>query len=51
MALRPLPRRLPEGDPRREGHETTYQPSRGGYFPPPKKPVPGAPKKKGEGQE
>ncbi|GGS81884.1 hypothetical protein [Streptomyces griseoviridis] len=25
--------------------KTTYQPSRGGYFPAPKKPVPGTPKK------
>ena len=45
MALRPLPKRLPENDPRRSGHETTYQSSRGGYFPPADKPVPGTPKK------
>lgn len=44
MALRPLPKRLPENDPRRAGHETTYQSSRGGWFPAPKKPTPGAPK-------
>lgn len=45
MALRKLPKRLPENDPRREGHETTYQASRGGWFPAPKKPVPGTSKK------
>ncbi|CAL9350558.1 hypothetical protein SUDANB1_00452 [Streptomyces sp. enrichment culture] len=31
-------------DPRLQGHETTYQASRGGHFPPPEQPVPGAPK-------
>ena len=31
-------------DPRLKGHETVYQPSRGGHFPAPKKPVPGTPK-------
>ncbi|MFJ7049028.1 hypothetical protein ACIQVC_37320 [Streptomyces sp. NPDC101112] len=28
-------------DPRLQGHETYYQSSRGGYFPPPLKPVAG----------
>lgn len=46
MGLRKLPKRLPENDPRREGHETTYQSSRGGWFPAPKRPVPGAKKEK-----
>ncbi|MBL1108003.1 hypothetical protein JK361_26015 [Streptomyces sp. 5-8] len=32
-------------DPRLQGHETVYQPSRGGHFPAPTKPVPGTPKK------
>ncbi|MDI9885327.1 hypothetical protein QMZ92_13215 [Streptomyces sp. HNM0645] len=32
------------GDPRLRGHETVYQPSRGGHYPPPQKPVPGTPK-------
>lgn len=32
-------------DPRLKGHETDYQGSRGGYFPPVPKPVPGTPKK------
>ncbi|MFH9012523.1 hypothetical protein ACH4C6_14180 [Streptomyces sp. NPDC017943] len=32
-------------DPRLQGHETTYQASRGGHYPEPKKPVPGKPKK------
>jgi hypothetical protein len=31
-------------DPRLQGHETTYQASRGGHFPPAQKPVPGKPK-------
>jgi hypothetical protein len=30
-------------DPRLEGHETTYQASRGGWFTPEQKPVPGTP--------
>lgn len=30
-------------DPRLQGHETTYQASRGGYFPTLDKPVPGTP--------
>lgn len=30
-------------DPRLQGHETTYQASRGGWFPTPDKPVPGTP--------
>ncbi|MFG3048122.1 hypothetical protein ACGFZR_24720 [Streptomyces sp. NPDC048241] len=32
-------------DPRLKGRETTYQPSRGGWFPVKDKPVPGTPKK------
>lgn len=32
-------------DPRLTPHKTTYQASRGGYFPTPNKPVPGTPKK------
>lgn len=32
-------------DPRLKGHETVYQPSRGGWFKPVDKPVPGTPKK------
>jgi hypothetical protein len=32
MALKKLPKRLPENDPRREGQETTYQASRGGWL-------------------
>ena len=44
MVLRP-PTPAPD-DPRLKGHETTYQASRGGYFPPPAKPVPGTPKGK-----
>ena len=43
MALR-QPTPAPD-DPRLKGHETTMQPSRGGWFPAPKKPVPGTPKK------
>lgn len=31
-------------DPRLAGHETVYQPSRGGHFQEPQKPVPGTPK-------
>ncbi|NUK22056.1 hypothetical protein [Streptomyces lunaelactis] len=38
--------KLPEGAPRRQGHETTYQASRGGYYPAKDKPVPGTPKPK-----
>ena len=38
MGLKKLPKRLPEDDPRREGHETTYQSSRGGWFKPAKVP-------------
>ncbi|MDX2616129.1 hypothetical protein [Streptomyces stelliscabiei] len=30
-------------DPRLQGHETTYQASRGGWFPAEDKPVPGTP--------
>lgn len=43
MALR-QPKPQPD-DPRLKGHETTHQPSRGGWFPEPKKPIPGTPKK------
>ncbi|MGV9755418.1 hypothetical protein ACWDUC_06220 [Streptomyces tricolor] len=32
-------------DPRLKGHETTYQASRGGWYPVKDKPVPGKPKK------
>lgn len=39
-----MPARFGKGDPRQQGHETTYQPSRGGYFKPTKKPTPGTPK-------
>ena len=38
--------KLPEDDPRRDRHETTYQASRGGWFPKTPKPVPGTPKEK-----
>lgn len=34
MGLKKLPKRLEENDPRREGNETTYQSSRGGWFKP-----------------
>lgn len=37
--------KLPEGDPRRQGHETKYEASRGGWVKPTKKPTPGTPKK------
>lgn len=43
MALRQPPK-LPPGDPRSKGHETDYQASRGGWFKPEPKPVPGTPK-------
>ncbi|MBE4783929.1 MULTISPECIES: hypothetical protein [Streptomyces] len=33
-------------DPRLQGHETTYQASRGGWFKAEEKPVPGTPKEK-----
>jgi hypothetical protein len=36
---------VPANDPRLKGHETTYQASRGGHFPEPKKPTPAKPKK------
>lgn len=36
----------PPDDPRLQGHETTYQASRGGWFKPAEKPVPGATKEK-----
>jgi hypothetical protein len=38
--------KLAEDDPRRESQKTTYQASRGGWFPAPDKPVPGTPKGK-----
>ncbi|MDQ0943286.1 hypothetical protein [Streptomyces sp. V1I1] len=37
--------KIEKDDPRLKGHETTYQASRGGYYPTKKKPVPGTPKK------
>jgi len=37
---------LAEDDPRRKGHETVYCASRGGWYPPEPKPVPGTPKEK-----
>lgn len=37
---------LAEDDPRRKAQETTYQASRGGWYPTPDKPVPGTPKEK-----
>jgi len=40
---------LPAGDPRRQGHETVYQPSRGGHYPATPKPVPGTPKPPSQG--
>lgn len=33
-------------DPRLKGHETTYQSSKGGWFPPVPKPVPGTSKER-----
>ncbi|MFD5002206.1 hypothetical protein ACFWMV_04790 [Streptomyces mutabilis] len=36
-------------DPRLEGHETTYQASRGGSFPTGEKPVPGTPQQPNKG--
>jgi hypothetical protein len=36
---------IPADDPRLQGHETTYQPSRGGWLKKPQKPAPGTPKK------
>lgn len=36
--------KLPEGDPRRNGHETVYQPSRGGHYPATPRPTPATPK-------
>ncbi|MEU5094933.1 hypothetical protein [Streptomyces sp. NPDC020996] len=35
---------IPADDPRLKGRETTYQASRGGWFPVKEKPVPGKPK-------
>lgn len=44
MPLR-QPKPAPD-DPRLDGHRTTYQSSKGGWFPAPPKPVPGTPKGK-----
>ncbi|WP_327162088.1 hypothetical protein [Streptomyces zaomyceticus] len=41
---RTMPTRFEDGDPRAAGHETTQQPSRGGWFPEPAKPIAGTPK-------
>jgi len=41
-----FPNPIKKTDPRLKGHETTWQASRGGSFPEPKKPVAGTPKKK-----
>lgn len=38
--------KLDPDDPRRKGHETTYQASRGGWFPAPDKPVDGEKKER-----
>ena len=46
MTLTP-PNPAPD-DPRLKGHETTYQASRGGHYPPAPKPVPGTPKTDGK---
>jgi hypothetical protein len=40
-----FPKPIKPDDPRLEGHGTTYQASRGGHYPEPKKPTPGTPKK------
>lgn len=40
-----FPKPIKADDPRLKGHETDYQPSRGGWVKPAKKPVPGTPKK------
>lgn len=40
-----FPQPIRPDDPRLQGHETTYQASRGGWLPPAKTPVPGTPKK------
>jgi hypothetical protein len=40
-----FPKPISKDDPRLKGHETTWQASRGGSFPEPKKPVPAKPKK------
>lgn len=40
-----FPKPIKKDDPRLSGHVTTYQASRGGHFPTPKKPTPGTPKK------
>lgn len=43
IAIADLGRHLSQED--TAEHETVYQPSRGGWFPAPAKPVPGTPKK------
>ncbi|MFF9582481.1 hypothetical protein [Streptomyces achromogenes] len=40
-----FPKPIKPDDPRLDGHGTIYQPSRGGWVKPTKKPTPGAPKK------
>ncbi|MFF7485625.1 hypothetical protein ACFZBC_09015 [Streptomyces luteogriseus] len=40
-----FPEPIKKDDPRLQAHKTTYQASRGGHYPEPKKPVPGKPKK------
>lgn len=45
-------RPIRQDDPRLDGHRTTYQSSRGGWFPEPEKPIPGkgqSGKKRGRG--
>ncbi|MFJ2568164.1 hypothetical protein ACIO02_35465 [Streptomyces sp. NPDC087568] len=45
MAPLGFPKPIKQDDPRLKGHETVYQPSRGGHFPQQQRPVPGTPKK------
>lgn len=47
--MAPKETKVEPDDPRLKGHETVYQASRGGHFPPPDKPVPGQPKTGGSG--
>ncbi|MFF5186449.1 hypothetical protein ACFY30_22180 [Streptomyces sp. NPDC000345] len=42
-----FPKPIKKDDARLKGHETVYQPSRGGWLKPTTKPVPGTPKPKG----
>ncbi|MGW4007906.1 hypothetical protein [Streptomyces sp. NPDC004763] len=42
---------IKKDDPRLKQHETVYQSSRGGWFPPEKKPVPGARKAEKKGRK